>query len=200
MYSRAMINEYADILEIPKEFISRSIEPYTIGISLFGSAGLTGYPDVRISVNNQMLFEGTANGFSDLMFDIVPTQARQVLKIELLNKQDNDTVIKDGTITADKYIQINKICLDHIDLDPRKYFRYKPQYPQGYLNAVGAADPIVYTDFMAFNGTVAVYYECPVLQHLAKRYYESSAFVGQKENATVTSFKKLANLYSTMKT
>jgi hypothetical protein len=200
MYSLSDIYYYSDLLGIPEEFIPKnSLLPYTVDLELFGSKGATGYPDVKITANKEILFQGTIKEIQNFQFSINPTQTRQMFRVEFLNKNENDTVVKNDQIIQDKFVQIKKLSIDQLNLEPTKYFRYAPVYNQGYLDYNPDPVKILYTDFLGFNGAVKVYFEMPVLNYFARTYFHSGEYLKHKVALTQASFKNLANLFKGIK-
>lgn len=189
---------YFDLLDIPQEFIEPAVKPYTLSIQLKGDCGRNGYPNVSITLNKKVLYDGSVNELL-LNFDIVPDTKRQLLLIEMYNKIDDDTVVENGTIVKDKFVTVQSITVDGVQLDHFKYFRYRPKYSQGFLEIVKDAPKLVTTDTLNFNGKFAVYFESPVLQYLAKRQFMNGVYYTTKAKLTADSFSKLAGLYTKLK-
>jgi hypothetical protein len=189
--------EYSKKLNIPTEFIpsDNQLIPFKINLELFGSAGVHGYPEILIKLNNDILYHDTIIEFNELLFDISPTDVSQHLTIEFLNKYEDDTLLENGEVVKDKFLQIKSLKLDDVELLPYKYFKYYPRYTKGFLETGNPAEKILRTNFLSFNGVVIIDFEIPVLSFLAKTYYKDSEFSKFKNQPTIESFQKLANLY-----
>lgn len=194
MFYTHNFNEYSKTLQLPEEFIPKNkLVPYELLIILEGGEGVHGYPEIIVKINNTILFQGIIIKKQTLHFNIVPTEFIQKLTIDFTNKLDLDTQIIENQITKDKFLKIESICLDQVSIDSWKYFKYTPIYPTGYLAIVSTPDPVVYTDYLSFNGTVEIDFEVPVLSFLARNYYNE--FSEAKIDITRINFKNLANYF-----
>jgi hypothetical protein len=194
MFYTHELDEYSQKLSLPEEFIPKNkLIPYNLSIILLGKEGVTGYPEVTISINNDILFQGNIVETQNLHFDIQPTEFKQKITINFTNKLDVDTLMAENQVIKDKFLKIECIALDQVSLDSWKYFKYTPNYPSGYLAIVSNPDPIIYTDYLSFNGTVEIEFAVPVLSFLAKNYYNE--FSESKSNLTNINFKNLANYF-----
>jgi hypothetical protein len=197
MYSLNDINEYAKKLGIPEEFIPRDkFSPLKVNIQLFGSAGRNGYPDICIKLNNDVLFEGTIIETQSLSFTSDIRRNRNLFSIEFKNKLDDDTVVENGVITKDKYLHIDRLEFNEIPLDPLKFFRYEPVYPNGYLEYDPNPSKVIYNSRLSFTGKISIYIESPVGLFLSRKYFANNNFLANKAELTVTNFKKLADFYT----
>ena len=197
MYSRQHLKQYAKQLNISEEFIPQNeFMPVIIKLIVYGNEGRHGFPNIDIRLNKDILFAGTIQGKQVLEFSILPNRIKNLFSISFINKAEDDTMVEDGVITKDKYIQLQHIEFDDIPLDSLKYFRYCPDYPQGYLQMVSNPPKVTYTDFLSFNGRVTIYFEPPVGPYLAKHYFKDSTYAKSKEGQTINNFKLLADMYT----
>jgi hypothetical protein len=68
-------------------------------------------PFCRISVNGVVEHEGAVNEEHNIVFK--NTVIKDIaLKIEFINKNPEDTVVKNGVIVKDKSFELNSICVD----------------------------------------------------------------------------------------
>lgn len=76
------------------------------------------------------------------------------------NKTDNDTILENNKITADKFVKIKHIWIDDILLpDELNYGEVAPIYSTGYLNSLNAPPPDAYQDSsLYFNGSIKYFF------------------------------------------
>jgi hypothetical protein len=149
-------------------------KPTVIKITLHGSEGRRGYPQVRISVNKKIYFDKVIDKVTKVKFTVKELSRRNILNIEMVNKSPKDTLVDNGKIVKDKFVRIRNIYLDNIDIKNYIYQgKQKPIYHyenQGPKYNVG--------DHLFFNGPWKLFYNNPATQFLA--WYNGR---GQKINS-----------------
>jgi hypothetical protein len=97
-------------------------------------------PEFKIQVGGNMYYSGQLSldpGVTEYFeFDAEVIEGSNTLTIELLNKSNNDTVVKDGVIVDDLLLNIDSIEIDEIDLGALLWSNsvYVPIYPDNYLD------------------------------------------------------------------
>ena len=81
-----------------------------------GTEGAMGYPRARICVNNKIYFDDDVKGVRTIEFKVNEIQHRNLLSIEMTNKSHKDTIVSGNMIVKDKFLEIQKICLDNVDI------------------------------------------------------------------------------------
>jgi hypothetical protein len=122
-------------------------------------------PEYRVSVNDTILLHSQISSESDIIeyheFTVDGISNSSVLKIELLNKQNSDTVqSEDKTqILKDMLLNIHSISVDGVDMGVllQSKCEYRPIYPLGYTG-----DDIVHdTVNLGWNGSWTIAWTNP---------------------------------------
>ena len=119
-------------------------------------------PQYRVSVNDQVYADATISDASDLVeyveFDVDYATDSVVLKIELLNKENSDTIENSDktAIIKDMLLNIVSIEIDDIDVEQliygaSKYIPDDPKWP-----------PITECINLGWTGDYIFTFECPV--------------------------------------
>lgn len=133
---------------------------HLVELTLKGSEGLTGWPEISVSHNGKQIYCGSVEETRTVAFAVDKKQKRNLICVELHNKQQNDTVVdENNSITKDKWVVLESILLD-----------------KAYVN-----DPekLGTTNGLYVNGKMKFYYKNPPLDYLRrfkpKGYFESDS-------------------------
>jgi hypothetical protein len=110
-------------------------------------------PYVEIYKNEMLIHDLHMDSFNLLTIDL-DNSVNNIISIVHKNKQDKDTVIKNGIIVADKYVKVNKIWVDDILLfELLCYTNCELLYSSSYLNSITESPPSqTHADNLYFNG------------------------------------------------
>ena len=133
-------------------------------IILVGTEGAMGYPRARICVNNKIYFDDDVEGVRTIEFKVNEIQHRNLLSIEMTNKSHKDTIVSGNMIVKDKFLEIQKICLDNVDI--KNYIFKGRQQPIYHHDGQGPKRTV--SEKLFFNGKWKLYYENPARIFLAK--------------------------------
>lgn len=76
------------------------------------------------------------------------------------NKNDQDTVLVNDKIVADKFLQVNKIWVDNILVKEYIFGLAIPEYSDSYLKSQLVKPPVSYiSDSLYFNGVLEYFFE-----------------------------------------
>jgi len=147
---------------------------------LSGSEGRTGYPQVKISVNNKVYYNDVVKGQQEIQFTVNELNTRNILSIEMVDKSPKDTVVHQDKIIKDKTLKIVQVLLDKIDIKNYIYTgRQKPIYH--YENQ---GPKITIGDHLFFNGAWKLYYKNPVRLFLAQ-YHGRGQMINTPEKQSI---------------
>ena len=85
-----------------------------ITVKLKGHASLGNYPDVRIWVNDEYMYDAKITEFQTLVFDVEYLKQDNKLTIEHYNKLDSDTIVVDDVITEDRAVELVALSFNGI--------------------------------------------------------------------------------------
>lgn len=127
------------------------------------------YTNNQIKLNDRQL---TNNNLISVEFD--NDQDTSVI-IQHKNKVNADTVVVDGKITQDKYLEVKNIWIDDILLPDAFVFTVaKPNYFKSYLDSLTEAPSAEYkSNSLYFNGTLEYIFQKDFF-HFLDRYIQVS--------------------------
>lgn len=119
---------------------------HLVVLTLKGSEGRTGWPEVSVTHNNAQIYRGLIEKTKTVAFSISKKQKRNLICVELTNKQKNDTVVdKNNNITKDKWVVLESILLDKAYVnDPEKLGTTKGLYANGKMRFYYKNPPLDY--------------------------------------------------------
>lgn len=117
-------------------------------------------PNIQLLLNKKNILETKLTKCSKLSI-IIDNSQDSLVSIVHKDKKDSDTIVRNGSIVADKYIEIKKIWVDDILLLDQFCFTYCfPVYSQSYLMSVQFKPPsTLYSNNLYFNGTLEYTFE-----------------------------------------
>ena len=120
-------------------------------------------PMCVIRVNDQELYRGTVPDQYSKEFDFYDIDA--ILMIEHIDKNPQDTIVKDGIIIRDRSFELDQIIIDGYDLEELKW-----------ASEFRAQDGAVYTSCLFFgpNGKFVLKFSNPVLHWILKTRHEKN--------------------------
>ena len=154
MEKRYYINKYSNATRA-KSFILK--------LHLYGSKGKYDYPMVKICVNKKVFFHNKIENNQKLEMKVDDISKNQILSIELTDKNPRDTLVENGKIIQDKFLKINKIYIDDVDI--KKYIINGTQQPK-YHHA-NQGPKIVKGDHLFFQGPWELFYQNPPKQYFS---------------------------------
>lgn len=121
-----------------------------------------GSPNVRISVNNDILYEGVVG--PSYQFDINPEDSN-TLVVEHYGKTDADTLVENGGIVADKNFTLEKIVIDEYDIEE---LIWDSVFVDAHNNTIPGCL------FFGPNGAFKLKFEAPVLKWMLKTRHQKN--------------------------
>jgi hypothetical protein len=120
-------------------------------------------PMCVIRVNDQELYRGTVPDQYSKEFNFYDIDA--ILMIEHIDKNPQDTIVKDGIIIRDRSFELDQIIIDGYDLEELKW-----------ASEFRAQDGAVYTSCLFFgpNGKFVLKFSNPVLHWILKTRHEKN--------------------------
>ena len=119
---------------------------HLVVLTLKGSEGRTGWPEVSVTHNNAQIYSGSIEKTKTIAFDVSKKQKRNLICVELTNKQENDTVVdENNNITKDKWVVLESILLDKAYVnDPEKLGTTKGLYANSKMRFYYKNPPLDY--------------------------------------------------------
>tara|TARA_Y100000590_G_C15614826_1_gene975318 strand:- start:152 stop:721 length:570 start_codon:yes stop_codon:yes gene_type:complete len=182
MEKRYYINKYSD---------ATRAKPFILKIHLYGNKGKYDYPMVKICVNKKVFFHNRIENNQKLEMQINDIRKKQILSIELTDKKPSDTLVENGKITKDKFLKINKIYIDDVDIKNNIFNgKQKPKY-----HYAKQGPKFVQGDHLFFQGPWKLFYQNPPKQYFSNLSKLTQLISSEDKKKVKDSFlKKLQNL------
>jgi hypothetical protein len=107
---KLLVNKTID----PGPEFDAAIDPheYQTQLTLTGAPGPDGsWPEVNISINGELHRNLEIAGQQTLTFTVKKPRRRNLIKIQLVNKKANDTLMENGTIVSNKHIKLDNFVI-----------------------------------------------------------------------------------------
>ena len=122
------------------------------------------WPMIDIQINNTWYRNIEVQGTQTFKYSVVDKRIRNLVKISLTNKGQNDTIVESGMIVADKFVKLLEFKIDGIRVDADQL------YLQGRVKCDGQR---LKQNGLYKNSTYTFYFENPVHKFFIRRrrYY-----------------------------
>lgn len=171
-----IIDNLKDVQGIIQEDVS-----YNFVVDLTGTPANDKYPEIKISIGNHSVWNGTVVDNLLLKFSSIDIDAAEFnFEIAYFNKMEDDTVVdKDGTIVANQSVKINAISINDLSITGNQllehsetnYFLTESQ--QIAYNNNSYPWESVKTDTIWNNGVWQIKLQKPIIASLIKQKYVS---------------------------
>jgi hypothetical protein len=151
-------------------------------ISCEGSQSLT-WPIIDIQINNTLYRNIEVQGAQTFKYYVPDKRKRNLVKITLTNKDQNDTVVENGVIVGDKFVKLIEFKIDGVRVDADQL------YLHGRVKANGER---LKQNGLYKNSTYTFYFENPVHRFFIRnrRYY-----FNEKLQTTKFLLEKVSSLF-----
>lgn len=105
---------------IPDHIIDQcKLNHFNLLIALEGAPAQSRYPNVKVRINNNVIYDAPAAGYVEVLFDAVENINGYQVIIEYHSKTNNDTVVNNqGHIVENQHVKIVKIVVNEVDIIP----------------------------------------------------------------------------------
>lgn len=111
-------------LDVDPEFLSRTTpNDIEIELSVEGSA-CPDWPTIDIQINNICYQHLEIQGQQTLKYHVADRKKRNLIKITLTNKGQNDTVMENGSIVSDKFIKLLEFKIDGVRVNADQLYLF----------------------------------------------------------------------------
>jgi hypothetical protein len=161
-----LVNELLTIknMEVDPDLLSpTSPNEFEIEISCEGSESV-GWPMIDIQINNTYHRNIEVQGIQTFKFHVPDKRNRNLIKITLTNKNQNDTVVENGVIVSDKFVKLVEFKINGVRVDSDQL------YLRGRVKADGER---LKQNGLYKNSTYTFYFENPVHKFFirSRKYY-----------------------------
>lgn len=160
---------------------------YRLSVNLSGSPASNNYPQVKLSINNTVIWTGAVKEQTVLDFpSLFVAEHYFNLQLEYFGKTDNDTVVKDNKIVENQSVCINGISINDVEIVGHDLTAFSntdyslTESQQSAYNSNGFRWKSVKTDTLWDNGIWKLSLDKPVIaslirqKHVAKQVFELS--------------------------
>ena len=167
-----IINNIQDIRDIISE-----LDLYNFTIELIGTPVNDRYPEVKLSIDNQIVWTGAIVNSIFLNFDSIVIDNPEVcLEIDYFNKLDNDTIVDENEIiVANQSVKINSLSIngllisgDHLPFYSSTTYRLTETQTAAY-NSNSFPWKDVKTNILWNNGSWKIKLRKPIIASLIKQ-------------------------------
>ena len=163
---RPLVDDLLSIknVEVDPNLLSHSSpNEFEIEISCEGSKS-TSWPTIDIQINNTYYQNIEVQGIQTFKFRVLDKKKRNLVRISLTNKDQNDTILENGVIVSDKFVKLHEFKIDGVRVDADHL------YLHGRVNADGQR---LKQNGLYKNSTYTFYFENPVHKFFIRRrkYY-----------------------------
>jgi len=121
---------------IPKDIFAQcQLNHFNLKIGLQGYSAQGRYPNVRVKVNNTVIYDEPTVDYVEVLFDNVADIAGYQVIIEYHGKTNNDTVVDNqGHIVENQHVKIVKILVNEVDIIPSQIIYNLGNYTKNLTN------------------------------------------------------------------
>jgi hypothetical protein len=105
---------------IPEHILAQcKLSHFTLNIGLQGISAQNRYPNVRIKVNNTVIYDAPTVDYVEIPFECLHNVDKHRVTIEYHSKTNNDTVVdSQGHIVENQHVKIVKMVVNTVDIIP----------------------------------------------------------------------------------
>jgi hypothetical protein len=133
---------------------------FELEISFEGSKALD-WPMIDVQINNTHYRNIEIQGSQTIKYSVKDKRNRNLVKITLTNKGQNDTIVENGVIVADKFVKLLEFKIDGVRIDADQL------YLSGRVKSDGQR---VKQNGLYKNSTYTFYFENPVHKFFIRRH------------------------------
>jgi hypothetical protein len=105
---------------IPEDIFAQcKLNHFNLKIGLQGNPAQSRYPNVRVTVNDTVIYDAPIVDYVEVPFDAVEDSTDYQVLIEYHSKTNNDTVVDNqGHIVENQHVKIVKMVVNEVDIIP----------------------------------------------------------------------------------